>query len=486
MEAADPIALATPADHVAAPARLEVASPLVLLGGFVLSCSWILHTQLQRLYGLTAPGWDLGQTQQVLWSVAGGHGWMSSYEHGKDFLGLHVEPILLAVAAVEVVWPSPVVPLVFSAVGLAATGPAAYLLLRALFGEAPAARWLALALAAPMPFWAAIQDAGSDQFHPENMALALAMLAAWAGLRQKPKLMWSLVVATLCCKEDQTYTVFVIGLLVWRAGALPMKRHGLMAMALAAVWLVGAVGLLQQLSNGALTPGLAYYWWIWSGGNNFFLLAVTRPDAWLVLAGLLASLLALPLLAPRWMLLAVPPVAISLLSSHAPMERLSAHYVLIAVFPLTVAAGVGGRLWLAKHDPIARLPAPALLVGALPALAVGFFGGHLPPALGADPSLYEQPAAAQRLLAATSVIPAGAPLYADDGAVVWLSDRLQVSILYDHPSPDRYVVIDKDAWSHRGDPPGARAPTFAQLVTEGRRLLVDDGRFQVWSPADQI
>src|ERR1700680_5105190 len=93
---------------------------------------WILNSQLLRLLSVSAPSWDLGQTQQLLWSLANGYGWTSSFEYGHNFVGIHLEPILLPIAAVESVWPSPVVPLVFSAAGFAALAPAAFLMLRGL------------------------------------------------------------------------------------------------------------------------------------------------------------------------------------------------------------------------------------------------------------------------------------------------------------------------------------------------------------------
>ena len=456
---------------------------ILLMACSLVAFVWILHTQLQRLYGLTAPAWDLGQSQQLLWSLVSGHGWASSYEYDRNFLGIHLEPILFPIAGIEWLWPHPAVPLVVSAIGLAATAPAAFLMLRALLGEHPWAKWLALALAIPIPFWAATQEAARDQFHPENLALALAMLAAWAGLRRKPRLLWVLVVAVLCCKEDQTYTAFVVGLLVWHYGGASMRQHGQRVMIVAAVWLVVGAALLERLSAGAETPGLAYYWWIWQGGPNFFLIAAARPDPWLALAGLLVGLLALPLLAPRWLLLGMPPLAANLLSSHDPMERLQLHYVLIIMFPLIVAAGVGARQLLEQRALLARLPAPSLLLGAVPALIVGLAAGHLPPAFGADAWLYTQRAAADRLLAATAIIPAGAPMYADDGAVVWLSNRTRIGILYDSPESDRYVLIDRQGWAYRGQSFSGRASAIALMQANGRRLLLDDGRFQVWSPA---
>src|SRR5258707_7476939 len=175
---------------------------------------WILNTQLLRLYSVSAPSWDLGQTQQLLWSLANGYGWTSSFEYGHNFLGIHLEPILLPIAAVERIWPSPVVPLVFAAAGLAANAPAGFLMLRALLQDQRGCAWLAAALAIPMPFWAATQQTASSQFHPENLALAFAMLAVWAGLRAKPWLLWTLAGIVLCCQEGPTPTA----LLIWPVG----------------------------------------------------------------------------------------------------------------------------------------------------------------------------------------------------------------------------------------------------------------------------
>jgi len=476
--------------HLEAPtlARVKAASTAwpaaVLAVSSLVAFAWILHTQLQRLYGMTAPVWDLGQGQQVIWSLANGHGWTSSFELGHNFLGVHIELVFLPIAAVERLWPNPSVPLVFSAMGLAATAPAAFLMLRALLPDRPASMWLALALAAPMPFWAATQEAARDQFHPENLALALAMLAVWAGLRQRRWLFWALVLAVVSCKEDQTYTAFVVGFLMWNHGAPIMRRHGKAVMIGAVVWLlIGSV--IQELIRGPGTsPVLSYYSWIYEAKRNYFFIAVSRPDPWLALAGLLISVLGLPLLAPRWLLFAVPPLAANLLSSHDPQERLQLHYALLIMFPLILAAGFGARRLLDQPEfPAWRLPAPALLVFGVPALLIGFAAGGLPPALGAEQWLYERPPAVDRLLSVTSIIPPGAPVYADDGAAVWLTDRTQIWILYDHPQPDHYVVIDRQAWGHRGDPIANRADAIALMSASGRRLLVDDGRFQVWSPA---
>ncbi len=465
--------------------RVSTAWPaIVLAASSLVAFAWILDTQLLRLYGMTAPSWDTAQEQQLIWSLASGHGWASSYEQGANFLGIHLELALLPIAAVERLWPHPTVPLVFAAAGLAATAPAAFLMLRALLPELTGATWLALAMAAPMPFWASTQEAARDQFHPETMALALAMLAAWAGLRERRALLWALVVLVLSCKEDQTYIVFLIGVLVWRHGTPAMKGQGRAVMIFAGAWLVIGAGLVELfIRGGGYSPDFAYYAWMIKPGPNLLARGLLRPDAWLAWTWLLVSLLGLPLRAPRWLLLALPPLVANILSSNDVMQRFQLHYALLIIFPLVVAAGFGARRLLEERSIPAWLPAPALLVGAVPALVLGLGAGRLPPALGADQWLYTRPPVADRLLAATQVIPPGAPVYADDGTDVWLTDRTRIAQIPARFQPDRYVVIDLQDWTHRADPAAGARQTIARTQATGRRLLVDDGRFQVWSPA---
>src|SRR4029077_20949001 len=200
-------------------------APTVPLLAAAIAFAWYLHGELERLYGMTGSAWDLAYDQQVIWNVSAGHGFYSSFARA-DFLGIHFELIFVALAAIEKLWPNPAVLLIFSSAGLALTAPAAYLFFRAML---PANRaessWLAIALALPIPFWAAIQEAARDFFHPENMALAFALFAAWAGLRGHRVTMWVFCVLVLTCKEDQVFTVGVIGLLMRVYGAPSVKKH---------------------------------------------------------------------------------------------------------------------------------------------------------------------------------------------------------------------------------------------------------------------
>ena len=461
--------------------------PAVPLLAAAIAFAWTMHAELQRMYGMTALAWDLAYDQQVVWDITQGHGFYSSFARA-NFLGIHLEPILLLLAAVEKVWPSPIVLLIFGTAGLAATGPAAYLFFRALLpADKPASPWLAVALATPIPFWAAMQEAASDFFHPENMALALALLAGWAGLRGHRVAMWVLCVLTLTCKEDQVYTIGVLALLMRSYGAPQVAKHWRFILYLAGGWFLIGTGVVQQHFRDYGYTDIVYYRWLIGLDPNIavstqaVLEALVRPLALAMVGGVVASLACLPLLAPRWLLLAIPPYLANVLSEHVPQNDLHLHYVLLLLFPLIVAAGVGGRRLLAR-----RSISPSTALAAItPALVIAFVTGTVPPSLNAVDWLYDRPSAVAQLSRAAAVIPADAPVNADSALDVWLANRYQINDFPDMLDSASYVVIDEQAYVGGPTHPDQRKAQLHALPTSGRTLLYDDGRFQVWSPVGQ-
>ena len=460
------------------------AFPAVPLLAAAIGFTWMLHGMLQRAYGMTGEAWDLAYDQQVIWNVSQGHGFYSSFARA-DFLGIHLELIFGALAAIEKLWPSPIVLLIFSSAGLAAAAPGAYLFFRAVLpadrAESP---WLAVALSAPIPFWAAIQEAARDFFHPENMALAFALLAAWAGIRGHRVAMWVLCVLTLMCKEDQVYTVGVIAIVMSAYGAPDVKKHWRFILYLAGAWFLIGTGIVQQhFRNGGYTD-FVYYRWLFGldPSHPVSPLAVAhslvRPEALAILAAIIASMFALPLLAPRWLLLVIPPYLANVLSGHIPQNDLHHHYVLLLMFPLMVAGGLGARKLLEMRS---FKPALALVV-ILPALILGWGTGRFPPALDANASLYSRPNSVSQLQVATSVIPPDAPVNADAGLTVWLANRHTINDFPDMLDGTSYVVIDHFTFLGDNTNAAKRQQALDALATSGRRLLFDDGRFQVWSP----
>src|SRR5438270_9994687 len=62
--------------------------------------AWILSTQLRLLNNMSAPAWDLGYDHNVIWNTAQGR-WFETSFATRNFLGIHFEPIMALVAAVE-------------------------------------------------------------------------------------------------------------------------------------------------------------------------------------------------------------------------------------------------------------------------------------------------------------------------------------------------------------------------------------------------
>ena len=207
--------------------------------------------------------------------------------------------------------------------------------------------------------------------------------------------------------------------------------------------------------------------------------ALLRPDAVLMVAGIAASMFMFPVLAPRWALLVIPPYLANVLSDHAPQNVLQLHHVMLLLFPLMVAGGIGARRFLDKRS---IRPAVALAM-AVPALVIGFTAGRFPPALGTDiPWAYDRANSVAELRTATSMIPADARVNADAGLDVWLANRHQINDFPDMLDNASYVVVDEDFWLGANTDKDKRAAAAAALASSGRRLLFDDGRFQVWSP----
>src|ERR1700681_1597631 len=269
--------------------------PTMPLVAAAIAFAWTLRAELMRTYGMTGSAWDLAYDQQVIWNVSVGQGFSSSFARA-NFLGIHFELIFVVLAAVEKLWANPAVLLIFSSAGLAATAPAAYLFFRSLLpDDRSGSPWLAVALSAPIPFWASIQEAARDFFHPENMALALAMLAGWAGIRGHRVAMWTLCVLVLCCKEDQVYTIGVLALLMRSYGAPAIRKRWRFILYLAGGWFLIGTGLIQQHFRNYGYTDFVYYRWL-VGLNPLIhvsfgavIAALTRPEALLTVAVLLAG-----------------------------------------------------------------------------------------------------------------------------------------------------------------------------------------------------
>ncbi|HEY7198722.1 MAG TPA: DUF2079 domain-containing protein, partial [Candidatus Dormibacteraeota bacterium] len=331
------------------PGALPAASALL---AFVLVAS----TLLRRTEGLALPAYDTAFFEQLVWNLGHGGGLSSGFFAG-GFLGLHFSPLLALPAALELAWPDARLLALLHAAALGLSAPAAYAFLRALLDGRLGAGVAAAALASPLPFWPAVQDAGSAGFHTESLALPLVLVAGWAGLRGRALPLCACGLAALGAKEDQAYAVAVVGLLVAVHGAA--RRQGAALALVAVAW--GAVAELAVMPalRGPVVSDLApYYAWLPHASPGRLAAVALLPAGWLAAGAMVAGMAGLPLLRPAWLALALPPLAGDLLSAHDPQATLGLQYALPLVAPVLVAGGLGARRLL-DAAPLRRAPATA-------------------------------------------------------------------------------------------------------------------------------
>jgi uncharacterized membrane protein len=486
-----PARLARSGEVVRMPMQLGPIAPVALAA--CAAAIWVAIQLIRRGDALATRAYDQAFFQQLVWNLDHGRWFVSSFNQGS-FLGLHFSPILVVPAALELFWPDPRMLDLVDAVAIGLTAPAAFLLLRAAFTPSRAGGFLAAGLAAALPVSPIMQEAARAGFHPETLALPAALVAGWAGLTRRPLLMWIAAAVPLLAKEDQVYTVAVIGILVAVRGRSAMRRHGVFLFGAALVWAAALfLVIMPLLRAGAVSDTDSYYRWL--GPFPTQVLApfrdssgvwnqLTIREGWMAAAGLVVCVGGLPLLRPKWALLILPPLVANLLSRHYPQPELHLQYGLLLVVSTVVAAGMGGRralAWAEQSTPLAwRRFAPALLAAAAPALVLGAVVGSLPPA-GHAPAAFGRQPGWNQLMAATQVIPPDAPVAADDNVAAPLASRSTIYVL-PHLCASCYVVVDSapTQWPFMSAP--QRAALLAGLPTH-RHLLADDGRFQVWSPA---
>lgn len=424
---------------------------------------------LRRAEALDLPAYDSAFFEQVVWNLGHGRGFSSGF-FPSSLLGIHFSPLLALPATLEIVWPDARLLSLLHALALAFAAPAAFLFLRALLEDRPGGEWMAAALAAPLPFWAELQQAARADFHTEALGLPLVLIAGWAGLRGRGALCWLFALLALTAREDQAYAAAVVGLLLFLFG--PSRRLGAAVLVVALLWLVAAQLVLIPAFRGSAASQIDYYRWLHTASPTEVLAALVNPAGWLAFAGMLASVAGLALLRPGWFALALPPLAGDLLSSHYPQPELLLHYGLPLVVPLLVAGGLGARRVL--EWPLPRL-APVLVTA--PAVLVGAASG---PLLWGTAPLVPAPALAQ-LRVCTSSLPAGAAVAADDAPSAPLAARPLL-----RPS-DRAIQADYLVLDRQGRLPDyvdvERRDALLAALPGQRRLICDDGRFQLWSPA---
>ena len=268
----------------------------------------------------------------------------------RTLLGDHVEPGIALLAPLGTLGVGAPGLLVVQTLALAATAPLLYLLAR---GHG-ALGWVA---AVPALLWCAspvVLRPALHDFHPETLVPVL--LVGGCVLLARERVVWFLVTAVVAfaMKEDVGLTYAALGLvLAWtgrrRLGA-GLAVAGAAWSALAVFVVLPAFGNAAESEFGPRFAGVR--------GDSFadaleFMLRnpLTTVDQAMgpaelgILAMLVLTTGGLCLLAPKWLLVAVPAASLNLLSAYDLQHTIQYHYWIVAAGAVAVAGAMGaGRV----------------------------------------------------------------------------------------------------------------------------------------------
>ena len=344
-------------------APFDKGAILSLSLAFFAVCTWVSYARWANFGYRT---FDLAYYVQALWQLS--HGRFDVSVQGVPLLGNHVEPIVFLIAPLFFAFRHPLVFVVVQNAALASMGPVALDIGRRLGLDGKAALLLACTvLITPATGFIALHE-----FHPEALTAPFLLLMLRARLRGSLRWHWLWLIAVLACKENMALLVVAycaVHLVIERKRPWShLRAWYLWPLVLSLGWFLICAKLITPALNSGNIDYLALYDRLGSSGSDILLKAITEPHRVFtalsqslqgnLLWGLLLPFLALPLLRPRWLLIALPILLQHLLSWRSSEWTIFFHY----------AAPLLPLVWIALAESAVRLARwtflPLVVVGA--------------------------------------------------------------------------------------------------------------------------
>jgi hypothetical protein len=380
---------------------VERSPTLVLWGVTALVGAGFSYVSCLRHWSLESHGYDLGLFTNVMWNLAHGYGYVSSFKGGMNLFEDHQSPTWWVLAPIFWLVPRPETLLVAQGLGFAAGGPALYYLTRRHFAQG---HWAPAAL--PWVYWAYLpmRNANAFEFHPEIFMVPL-FLWAFVGFASPSR--WGRALGMLALAgalgTKESAPVVATGLGIAWALTGPRRWPGIALAAAGVAVFLFDVKVVPRLL-GVEYPYMGLYQKFGGGLIDLVLAPILQPAFFFsellnatrlnFLFWTLAPLGFLPLFSWRALPALAPPYLMLFLSEGDRRMRLVFHYGIepasalfwalpfgLAVFARRFGASFAG-LWLliwvlAAHEPnefaraagFGRVPHAAWLAGeALPCI----------------------------------------------------------------------------------------------------------------------
>ena len=391
---------------------------------------------------------DLGNMVQAVWSTAQGRPLEITDGGGEQMirLGSHVDPILVLLAPLWMLFPTPLTLAAVQVVACALGALPVLWLGRRHLGSERVAALLALAyLAYPWLAWTAL-----DSFHPVTLAIPLFLYAIW--FLDSERLGGFLVCAILVLATGELMGLSLAALGVWYWLARDHRRVGLAIAAAGLTWTLVCLKVIVPAFRGEESP--FYERFASVGGSPGGMVKTLFTDPGAIISALFTgadifyvALLAAPLagvflLSPALAAAALPQLLVNGLSDWSATTDPRHHYV-AAVIPFLVASTVFGVSRISA-DRRTRAAAAILVLSTVFTIVVGPWPGA--PVASSGRFHPELPAThVEALRAAVALVPRGVPVAATNGVGSQLSDR---RYFYSVPlAPPRTEWILIDSWN---------------------------------------
>ena len=212
--------------------------------------------------------------------------------------------------------------LLLQTVGAAFGALAVYLIAR---DALPGSRFVPLLFGVLLLSYVPMQNVNLYELQPRLFAATFLLFAYWCMTRGYALAFWALIVLAISNRSDTALVVAALGLY----GVLTRRRaiFGWLPLVFGAVyWLLAVFVIIPAFAQGAQFSYLQNYDWLGANIGEIVRTVITRPwyvlstafgrDRWQYPLSLLFALGFLPLLAPRPLLMALPPFLLNLFAGE--------------------------------------------------------------------------------------------------------------------------------------------------------------------------
>jgi uncharacterized membrane protein len=373
--------MTTTTHKVSGPATTAVSFPKIVLWFLILAYVLFFSAySLQRHATFNTFAADLSYIDQPMWNTLHGRFLERTLDDRQvSRAAEHLEPIIVPIALVYALWDDVRAILIIQTLALALGALPVYWIAREQISKLASgwARlkpdWMALAFVLVYLMFPALQAANVADFHADPFVVAPLLFAFWYAAQGRYRAMWAWALVAMLVKETLPTLTFMLGvtLLFSResgepAAGLPestfmtawltcRRLHGLALMALSLAWFYVATFLIVAplarqvygtegpiyLSSRYALPGAGLFGSLSQAASMLALLV--QPGRLGYLAGLLASVGWLALLAPEYLLLGLPVLLANIFSNFAGQYSGEQHYSAPLVPVFVIAAIYGFR-----------------------------------------------------------------------------------------------------------------------------------------------